>query len=138
MGKIQKVVIDTNVILSAFGWGGKPLQIIELLERRMIRNCVSEQTLKELIAALAYPKLAFSHATQTSILEFVLAYSDVYDPAERIYAAPDPDDDKFIECSAAANAKIIITGDKRFLSVKRHGNIRVLSPEEFLQGRKTA
>ena len=136
MGKIQKVVIDTNVTISAFGWGGKPLQIIELLEQGVIRNCVSEQTLKELIAALAYPKLAFSHVTQTSILEFVLAYSDVYDPAERIYAAPDPDDDKFIECAAAANAKIIITGDKRFLSLKRHGGVRVLSPENFLLGRK--
>jgi len=73
MGKIQKVVIDTNVILSAFGWGGKPLQIIELLEQGMIRNCVSEQTLKELIVALAYPKLAFSHATQTSTLNSVLS-----------------------------------------------------------------
>jgi len=32
MGKIQKVVIDTNVIISAFGWGGKPFQIMELFE----------------------------------------------------------------------------------------------------------
>ena len=67
MGKIQKVVVDTNVIISAFGWGGKPLQIMELLERGEMRNCVSEHTLKELIAALAYPKLAFSHATQTNM-----------------------------------------------------------------------
>jgi putative PIN family toxin of toxin-antitoxin system len=74
MGKIQKVVVDTNVIISAFGWGGKPLQIMELLERGALRNCVSEHTLKELIATLAYPKLGFSHATQTNILEFVLAY----------------------------------------------------------------
>ncbi len=136
MGKIQKVVLDTNVIISAFGWGGKPFQIIELLEQGAIRNCVSETTLKELIAALAYPKLAFSQATQTSILEFILAYSDVYDPHERISAAPDPDDNKFIECSAAANAKVIISGDKRFLSLKRHGNVRILSPEDFLKGRK--
>ncbi len=104
MGKVQKVVIDTNVIISAFGWGGKPLEIMELLERGAIRNCVSEPTLKELIAALAYPKLAFSHATQTGILEFVLAYSDIYGPVERITAAPDPDDNKFLECSAAAHA----------------------------------
>jgi len=136
MGKIQRVVIDTNVIISAFGWDGKPLQVMELLEGGAIRNCVSEQTLKELIAALAYPKLGFPHATQTGILEFVLAYSDVYDPVERISAASDPDDNRFIECSAAAHARIIITGDKRFLSLKRHGNVRVLSPEDFLQGRK--
>jgi uncharacterized protein len=138
MGKIQKVVVDTNVLISAFGWGGKPLQIMGLLERGVLRNCVSEHTLKELIAALAYPKLAFSHATQTNILEFILAYSDLYDPIERISAAPDPDDNKFLECASAAHARLIITGDKRFLSLKRHGGIRVLSPEDFLKGRKTA
>ncbi len=137
MVKIQKVVIDTNVIISAFGWGGKPFQIMELLERGAVRNCISEQTLKELITALAYPKLAFSHAVQTSILEFVLAYSDVYDPVGRIDSAPDPDDNKFIECSVAANARIIITGDRRFLSLKKHGNVRILSPEDFLKSRKT-
>jgi len=61
-----------------------------------------------------------------------------YDPIERIFAAPDPDDNKFIECASAAHARLIITGDKKFLSLKRHGGIRVLSPEDFLQGRKMA
>ena len=136
MGKVQKVVVDTNVIISAFGWGGKPLAIMNLMERGVIRNCISEHTLKELIAALSYPKLAFSHATQTAILEFVFAYSDMYDPAERIFAAPDPDDDKFIECAAASRSRVIITGDKRFLTLKRYEGIRILSPEEFLAGRK--
>lgn len=28
MGKKTKVVINTNVVVSAFGWGGKPVNII--------------------------------------------------------------------------------------------------------------
>jgi predicted nucleic acid-binding protein len=32
VGKGEKVVIDTNVFVSAFGWGGTPLKVIELLE----------------------------------------------------------------------------------------------------------
>jgi len=38
MGNIQKVVIDTNVIISAFGWGGKLFQIMELLERGAMKK----------------------------------------------------------------------------------------------------
>lgn len=136
MGAVQKVVIDTNVFISAFGWGGKPLAIMELLERGTIRNCLSESILKELIAAISYPKLAFSHTTQTGILEFVLACSDIYDPEERIAIAPDHEDNKFLECAVKAHARVVITGDKKFLSAGKHGQIRILSPEDFLRGRK--
>jgi len=101
MGTGQKVVIDTNVFISAFGWGGKPLEVIELLEKGEIRNGVSEETLNELIIAISYPKLAFSRKTQSDILKFVLAYSDMYEPQEHL---------------AAAHAKVIITGDKGLLN----------------------
>jgi putative PIN family toxin of toxin-antitoxin system len=136
MGAVQKVIIDTNVFISAFGWGGKPLSIMELLEQGNIRNCLSEAILKELITAISYPKLAFSHTTQTGILEFVLAYSDMYDPSEKISVSPDPEDNKFLECAVKAHARIVITGDKKFLSIGRHGHVRILSPEDFLQMRK--
>lgn len=49
MGKSEKVVIDTNIFISAFGWGGKPLNIIKLLEAGEIRNCISEETIAEFI-----------------------------------------------------------------------------------------
>lgn len=45
MGKGEKVVIDTNVFVSAFGWGGTLLKVIELLEKGEITNCVSEEIL---------------------------------------------------------------------------------------------
>lgn len=38
-------------------------------------------------------------AIQINILEFVLAYSDMYDPAEKIAIPPDADDNKFLECA---------------------------------------
>ncbi len=133
MGTGQKVVIDTNVFISAFGWGGKPLEVIELLENGRIRNCISEKTLKELIIAISYPKLAFSHKTQSDILEFVLAYSDMHEPQEHVAVARDPEDNKIIECAAAAHAKVIITGDKGLLSLNRYREINILTPEDFLK-----
>ncbi len=138
MGKVQKVVADTGIILSAFGRGGRPLAVMGLLERGEIRNCLSEPILNELTAALSCPALAFPPRTRSDILQFVLAWSDLYDPAALIVAAPDPADDKFIECADAADARVIITGDERFLPLRRYGRIRVLSPEDFLAARKKA
>jgi putative PIN family toxin of toxin-antitoxin system len=59
VGKGEKVVIDTNVFVSAFGWGGTPLKVIELLENGEIINCISEEILAELCSTLSYPKLDF-------------------------------------------------------------------------------
>ncbi len=136
MGTGQKVVIDTNVFISAFGWGGKPLEVVELLEKGEIRNGVSEETLNELTIAISYPKLAFSRKTQSDILEFVLAHSDMYESQEHLAVASDPEDNKIIECAAASNAKVIITGDKGLLSLNHYREINILTPEDFLKTRR--
>lgn len=43
MGKVTKVVIDTNVFISAFGWDGKPEAILNLLEEGAVINFNSFQ-----------------------------------------------------------------------------------------------
>jgi len=136
VGKNEKVIIDTNIFISAFGWGGRPLEVVELLEKEEIRNCISEGIFNELFVTLLYPKLSFPIKFQTEILEFVLAHSDFYTPKENLKLAPDPKDNKFIECALTANAKFIITGDKSFLSLKQFRGIKITTPEDFLKMRK--
>ena len=41
MGAITKVVIDTNVFISAFGWDGKPEAVLRLMEQRKIVNLIT-------------------------------------------------------------------------------------------------
>jgi putative PIN family toxin of toxin-antitoxin system len=129
----KKVVIDANVFISAFDWGGKPLRVVELLEKGEIRNCISEEILIELCSALAYPKINFSQKLQSDILEFVLAHSDIYKIKEHLNITPDPKDNKFIECALSAKAKFIITGDKGLLWMKQFRGIKIITPEEFLK-----
>jgi len=131
--KGQKVVIDVNIFISAFGWGGKPLKVMELLERGEIKNCISEEIVKELCTAIAYHKLAFPKKLQTDILEFVLAYSDIHEPAEHLNIASDANDNKFVECALSANARFVITGDKGLLSLNQFRGIKIITAEEFLK-----
>lgn len=132
MVKKTKVVIDTNVFISAFGWGGKPLTIIQLLERGIIKNFTSEEILNEFCIAIAYPKLNFNKKLQLNILEFVMAFSEICEADEHLEVTSDPHDNKFISCAISAQAKFIITVDKQFLSLKKYKEINVITPEEFL------
>lgn len=132
MGKGEKVVIDTNVFISAFGWGGRPLEVIELLENREIRNCVTEEIIEEFVSAVSYSKLDFPKKLQTNILEFILAYSDIYTTKKHLSITSDPKDNKFIECALTANAEFIITGDKGLLSVKQLKGVTIITPDDFL------
>lgn len=133
MGKKTKVVIDVNVFISAFGWNGKPLQIMELLEKGKLRNCISEEILRELSIAISYPELSLTKEIQAKILEFALIHSDFYEPTESAGIARDPDDNKFIDCALSAKAKFIITGDEDLLSIKQYKHIKFVSPAEFLR-----
>ncbi|MBI5195918.1 MAG: putative toxin-antitoxin system toxin component, PIN family [Nitrospirae bacterium] len=135
MGKGEKVVIDTNIFISAFGWGGNPLHIIELLEQKKLINCTSEEILNELNCALSYPKLDFPQKLQTYILEFVLAHSNIYKTEKHLKIATDPGDNKFLECAVSANAKFIITGDKKLLSIKQFKNVKITNADDFLKER---
>ena len=43
----------------------------------------------------------------------------------------DEDDDKFIACALASDAKIIISGDSDLLTVSGYENIQIMTPREF-------
>ena len=47
MGEGTKVVLDTNVYVSAFGWGGKPDDCFQLVIDGEVQNYVSPKLLDE-------------------------------------------------------------------------------------------
>lgn len=55
----------------------------------------------------------------------------VQPPSLRI-VVKDPDDNKFIECAVATNAKYIVTGDSDLLEIKSYFDIEIINPAMFL------
>lgn len=133
MGTVTKVVIDTNVFISAFGWDGKPEAVLRLMEQRRIVNSITSDIYAELQRVVAYPKLKFSPTLQVNILEFVFAWSLFVQPKETVAViTDDPDDDKFLSCAVTANASAIISGDPRLLALGNYCTIPIMTPAEFL------
>lgn len=137
MGSITKVVIDTNVFISAFGWDGKPEAVLNLMEQRKVVNCITNDIYSELQRVVAYPKLKFPPTLQVNILEFVFSWSNFVKPKETVAViADDPDDDKFLACAVAANAATIISGDPHLLAFGSYRNIPIMTPAQFLENRR--
>jgi len=134
VGAVTKVVIDTNVFISAFGWDGKPEAVLSLMEQRKVVNCITNDIYAELQRVVAYPKLKFSSTLQVNILEFVFSWSRFVQPKEPVAViVDDPDDDKFLTCAVAANASAIISGDPHLLGLGSYRNIPIMTPAQFLE-----
>ena len=58
MGK--RVVIDTNVLISALGWAGAPRKVINKVFDGEPNLYISEEILTELIKVMNYPKFGFT------------------------------------------------------------------------------
>ena len=133
MGQIPKVVIDTNILISGFGWKGKPKKILKLIETRKIKNFTSLDIIEEVKRVVSYTKLGFTGDLQAEIIEFIYFYSEIVKPKERLdIVKEDPDDNKFLECAVEAKAKYIISGNRHLLNLKTFRGIGILTANDFL------
>ena len=130
-----KIVVDTNVLVSALLFGGKPGKLIPLWQRGTIRPLASKEIIDEYLRVLTYPKFKLAEEDINFLLyQEILPYFGVVDvePGPRIIKK-DPEDDKFIRCALAAKAKWIISGDQHLLTLKTYQKIKILTPSDFLQ-----
>lgn len=116
----MRLVIDTNVVVSAQAWGGTPRKLLELAAAGEVSLYTSAPLLAELARVLAYPKvLTALEARGFSLDDLVLGYAElatVVTPAAiGSTIAADPTDDLVLATALAAQADLIVSGDKRHL-----------------------
>lgn len=132
------VVLDTNVILSAFLWFGKLSNLIPLVENSQITLAFSKETLGELKKVLKRPKfktrLDKVNLTIPEILNVLKSRGRKFTlpKIDTSFVKEDPSDDKFLLLAKAANTKYLISGDKRLLKLKKFKNTKIISVSEFL------
>lgn len=129
---IPKVVIDTNIYISALFWGGKPRQVLDLGRDQNILIFTSLEIEKE-IAEKLRTKFKLDQEEIDYILLDISSFTIPVKVAERIQAVPDdPEDDKFIECAVQCKADYVVSGDSHLLDLKEYAGIRILKASEFL------
>jgi uncharacterized protein len=134
----MKVVLDTNVMISAIFWKGSPNLILRLAEKGLITLITSQNILAELAGVLGrkkfIPYLRQANYTPQSLVAKFSQLSQVIVPIQQVTGVvADPDDDKFLACALAAEAEAIISGDQHLLKLKQFASIPILTPSQFLK-----
>ncbi len=129
-----RVVLDTNILISAILFGGKPRQVLEKAVRGEIRLCLSEAILEELKGVLRRSKFDYPTEAIQVILTELISLSDFVNPSKTIrVVSEDPEDNRILECAVEAEANYIITGDVHLLRLGRYQDIEVLNAVAFLE-----
>jgi len=113
-----KLVLDTNIVVSAALGNAEDFDLIARLERDPAATLyVTEDILDEYDGALRrkVPRAA------EAFLARIKAKAAIVEPAPGVEFPPDPTDAKFIACALSAGADVVVTKDK---TLKREGRRR--------------
>lgn len=129
-----RIVLDSNVIISAFLFGGPPARVLDRALAGAVQCFTSLPILDEVRDVLQRPKFGLAPAQALAMVEEFHDLCQIVTPTEKVRAVPaDPDDNMILACAIAADANLIISGDSRLLSMGQWRSIRILSPAEFMR-----
>jgi len=128
----MRVVLDTNVLISALFWGGGPRQVVDLAAAGHFQAVTSPGLLAELEAVLS-EHFGVPREQVDLVLRDVLSYAEVVAPAEGVSVSlRDQDDVKVVACGIGGRADYVVTGDRALLALGEVEGIRVFTVRGFL------
>ena len=128
-----KLVLDTNVYISAILFGGKPEEIRKLAAEGEIEIAISEAIISE-IAEVLRRKFGMENWQISQIVDDVREVTSLVIPQWNIHVVEDDSDNRVLECAVEGNVRYIVSGDRRhLLPLKDYKGIEIVSPDEFLR-----
>jgi uncharacterized protein len=137
MSRAPRVVLDTNVVLSALVFAqGRVAAVRHAWHEGLCSPLVSRATAAELLRTLAYPKFRLAPDEQRELLADYLPYCiTVRMPARppKTPACRDPADLPFLQLALAGKAEHLVTGDRDLLLLANRFSCAIIKPEAWLQ-----
>jgi putative PIN family toxin of toxin-antitoxin system len=129
-----RVVVDTNVVVSGFFFGGVPGKILSAVGSEEFSIALSREIMDEY--RRVGRDLACDHPSRREEFELFLAALAataliVEAPGLTEPVSVDPADDKFLAAAVAAKATTIVSGDRHLLDLENWRNVVVLTPRQF-------
>jgi len=131
----MKVVLDTNVVISALLHQGPTRRFLELWSSRKIKPMVSQAILNEYARVLHYPKFGFEPETAAEILEENLLpwLSKVEEYGGKLaHPSKDENDDLFLRAALGGKVEALVSGDPHLTVLNGKYPFPILPPGVFL------
>jgi putative PIN family toxin of toxin-antitoxin system len=133
----MKVVLDTNIWVSAIIWGGLPDQILLLREQQKLTIAMSQELLDELESTFSKrklaPKLQALSLTVPTVIKLIQESVIFYGIQElNVPELRDADDNIILATAIAGKVDVIITGDQDLLILVEYQGIAIKTAKDFL------
>ncbi len=131
---MRRIVVDTNVMVSALLFGGNPREVLLQAIRGEIGLGMSPAMLYELQGVLSRKKFGLAEQLVETVMNEVTGLSDMVFPRRSVSVIErDPDDNMVLECALEYRAQAIISGDEHLLALAAFENIPILTPAQYLE-----
>jgi len=135
VSQLQRVVFDTNVVVSAFLFrSGTLAWLREAIAKGAMIPLVSDETLAEVVRVLSYPRFALTAEDRDNIVVHYMEHAEAFRQPRTRAALPqcrDPHDQMFIRLAYAAKADAIVSGDDDLIVLAAASRIAILAPAAF-------
>ncbi len=131
---IRRIVVDTNVVVSALLFGGNPREVLLQAIRGEIGLGMSPAMLSELQGVLSRKKFGLAEQFVETVMNEVKGLSDMVFPRRSVSVIEkDADDNMILECALEYKAHAIISGDEHLLALAAFEGIPILTPAQYLE-----
>ncbi len=127
---MTRVVIDTNIYISALVFGGTPQRVFDVIQSDGLVLYLSDFIKDEVTGTLSKKFNWTRHEVQT-FLPPLWKRCVLVKPTVRLRVCSDPDDDHVLECAVAAGADYLVTGNTKHFPLS-YGSTKVITARQFL------
>ena len=128
----MKILIDTNILISALFFGKFPKEFLNEVLDENFEICINDKIFFEYEKTIAR-KIAKKKILDKVLYERFLEEVKFFESISDLKICRDPDDDKFLNCAIDAKAIYIVSGDNDLLTIKNFAGIEIVTAREFYE-----
>lgn len=122
----MRVVLDTNVLISAIFWTGKPKDILNVVRKRKVVFVTSQVLLD------SNKPFQLEENDAERVVRHIKDLAEIIRVTNRVTVCKHEADNCVLECAFCGKADYIITGDKDLLGLKSFEGIKIIKAAGFL------
>lgn len=128
---MRRLVVDTNVVVSALIGKGPSRQVLESILLNKAQLCLSESVFLEYADVMSRPKFARHDEflrNANIVLRSMRTIASFVDPQLQLNVCVDRDDNKFLELAIAGGAGFLVTGNLKHFPPSPFQKVHIVSP----------
>lgn len=127
-----RIVLDTNILVSATIIKGKQYKFLKLAKLGKIKLITSPEIINEFKEVISREKFGFSEDQISNAIKQILEVTELFIPQNKLkIIKDDPDDNMILECALESTSDFIISGDPHLLELKSYKNIKIVNATDF-------